>query len=141
MVLVHEQQPINTTNVEIDQGTIRRFTRNNPVVPDDVCLSPISTYSSSEGYCSGSDWGIDSTWRSCDSMRFDLPDFFDTPIWSISQFILPEETGYRNRGLSQPKLSSDCCETKNPVYGCEMGNEGEKTIKSTTMQPFCDMCH
>ena len=116
VVLVHKQQPIDTTNVEDDQGTTRRITRDNPVIPDDVFLSHISSYSSSEGYCSGSDWDTDSTWRSYESMRDDLPNLFDTPISSISQFILPEATGYRSRGLSQPQLSCWRCIAKNPVY-------------------------
>ena len=118
VVRVHEQPPIDTTNVENEQGTIiGRFTQDNPVIPDDVFLSPISSYSSSEGYCSGSDWDTDSTWRSYDSMRDNLPTLFETPIRSISQFSLPDETAQRSRGLSQPQISCEHCNEPSAVYG------------------------
>ena len=84
VALVHERHPINTINVEDAQGTIRRFTGDNPVIPGDVFQSPIRYYSSSEGYFSGNGWDTDSTWRSYDAMRDDLPTLFDTPIRSIS---------------------------------------------------------
>ena len=109
-----------------ENGVIKRFTQDNPVIPDDAFISPvrqfdrenpavpgegfdspISFYSSSEGYCSGSDWDTDSSRRSYDSMRDDLSTLFDAPIRSISQFLLPEETAQKNCGLSQPQL---CCE-------------------------------
>ena len=48
VVQVHEQPPIDTTNVENEQGIIRRLTQDNPVIPDDIFFSPISSYSSSE---------------------------------------------------------------------------------------------
>ena len=99
VVLVHEETPADTTNEESDIGPIRRFTQNNPVIPDDSFISPvrqfnreryaglenepdshISFYSSSEGYYSGSDWDTDSSWRSYDSLRDDLPTLFETPM-------------------------------------------------------------
>ena len=49
VVLVHEPPPIDTTNVENEQGIIRRFTQDNPVIADNIFLGPISSYSSSEG--------------------------------------------------------------------------------------------
>ena len=79
VVLVHEQPLVNAINVENEQGVLRRFTTDNPVIPDDEFVSPIrqfnpadryspnstfsspmSSYSSSEGYWSGSDWDSDS---------------------------------------------------------------------------------
>ena len=72
VVLVHEQPLVNAINAENEQGVIRRFTTDNPVILDDEFVSPIrrfnqadqysphyifgspmSPYSSSEGYCSG----------------------------------------------------------------------------------------
>ena len=139
VVLVHEQPIVNAINVENEQGIIRRFTTDNPDIPDDEFVSPIrqfnptdryspnstvsspmSSYSSSEGYWSGSDWDSDSSWRSYDSMRDDLPNLFDTPVRSISQFLLPDETAHRSRGLSQPQLSCETCHTISAVF--EEGN-------------------
>ena len=135
VVLVHEQTPADTTNKEGETGVIRRFTRDNPVIPEDTFVSPvrqfdrelhddpdynvdspISSYGSSEGYWSGSSWESDSSWRSYDSMRDDLTTLFDTPIRSISQFLLPEGTGQRSRGLSQPHVSCEYCNRINPVF-------------------------
>ena len=75
VVLVHEQPLVNAINAENEPGVIRRFTTDNPVIPDDEFVSPIrrfkqedrysadyifgrpmSPFSNSEGYCSGSDW-------------------------------------------------------------------------------------
>ena len=140
VVLVHEQSLENGINAENEQGVIRRFTTDNPVILDDEFLSPIrrsnqadqyspdyifhspmspisETDSSSEGYWSGSSWGSSSSWRSYDSMRDDLTTLFDTPIRSISQFCLPEGTGQRSRGLSQPHLSCEYCSKSNQVFG------------------------
>ena len=135
VVLVHEEAPAVTTNTESETGVIRRFTQDNPVIPEDTFVSPvrqfdreiyddpdnnvdspISFYSSSEGYYSGSDWETDSSWRSYNSLTDDLPTLFETPIRSISQFLLPEGTGYRSRGLSQPRLSCEHCSKHNPVF-------------------------
>ena len=135
VVLVHEETPADTTNTESETGVIRRFTQDNPVIPEDTFVSPvrqfdrelyddpdynadspISFYSSSEGYYSGSDWETDSSWRSYNSSTDDLPTLFETPIRSISQFLLPEGTGYRSRGLSQPRLSCEYCNKHNPVF-------------------------
>ena len=136
MVLVHEELPIDNTNAENENGIKRRFTQDNPLLPDDAFISPvrgfnqenpvipedgfhspISFYNSSEGYYSGSDWDTDSSWRSYESMRDDLPTLFETPIRSISQFLLPEETAQRSRGLSQPQLSCENCHEISAVYG------------------------
>ena len=138
VVLVHEEPPNDKTNVENENGTIRRLTQDNPVIPDDTFISPdrpylfdrekpavpedgfdspINFYSSSEGYCSGSDWDTDSSWWSYDSMRDDLSTLFDTPIRSISQFLLPEETAQRSRELSQPQLCCENCHQISAVYG------------------------
>ena len=139
VVLVHEQPLENAINAENERGVIRRFTTDNPVIPDDEFVSPIrrfnqadqyspdyifdspmssfsETDSSSEGYRSGSSWESSSSWRSYDSMRDDLTTLFDTPIRSISQFLLPEGTGQRSRGLSQPHLSCEYCSRANPVF-------------------------
>ena len=48
VILVHEQPPIYTTNVENERGIIRRFSQDYPVIPDDIFLSPITSYSSAE---------------------------------------------------------------------------------------------
>ena len=117
VVLVHEQPPVDTTNVENEQGIKRRFAQDNPVIPDDIFLSPISAYSCSNGYCSGCDWHTDSTWLSYDSMRDDLSTIFEAPIRSISQFILSDETAQGNRGLPQPQLSCEHCNELSAVYG------------------------
>ena len=135
VVLVHEQPLVNTINAENEQGVIGRFTTDNPVIPDDefvslvrrlnqadrynpnyIFNSPMSSYSSSEGYCSGSYWDTDSSWRSYDSTRDDLPALFETPIRSISQFLLPDETAQRRRGLSHPQISCETCHVASAVY-------------------------
>ena len=127
IVLVHDSQLPQMINEEAENKVIRRFTTENPVIPDDAFISPVipddafispvsETDSSSEGYWSGSSWSSISTWRSYDSMRDDLPTLFDTPIRSISQFLLPEGTGQRSRGLSQPRISCEYCNMCNPVF-------------------------
>ena len=139
VVLVLEQPLENAINAENEQGVIRRFTTDNPVLPDGEFVSPIrrfnqgdqyspdyifdspmssisETDSSSEGCWSGSSWESSSSWRSYDSMRDDLTTLFDTPIRSTSQFLLPEGTGQRSRGLSQPHLSCEYCSRANPVF-------------------------
>ena len=141
VVLVHEQPLENAINAENEQGVIRRFTTDNPDIPDDEFVSPIrirrfnqadqysldyifdspmspisETDSSSEDYWSGSSWESSSSWRSYDSMRDDLTTLFDTPIRSISQFLLSEGTGQRSRGLSQPHLSCEYYSRSNPDF-------------------------
>ena len=117
IVLVHDNQTPQTINDEAENRVIRRFTTENPVIPDDVFMSPISeTDSSSEGYWTDSSWASSSSWRSYDSMSDDLPTV-DTPIRSISQFLLPEGTGQRGRGLSQPHLSCEFCSKTYSVFG------------------------
>ena len=114
VVLVREQSPIDTTNVENERGIKRRFSQDNPVIPDDIFLSPISSYSSAEDTVS--DWDTHSTCRSYDSMRDDLPTLLETPIRSISHFILPDETAQGSRGLSQTQLSCEHCNELSAVY-------------------------
>ena len=105
VVLVHEEPPTDTTNAENQNGITGRFTPDHPVIPDDAFISPvrqfnqenpviledgfhspISFYSSSDGHYSESDWDTNSSWRSHDSMRDDLPIpiLFESPIRSIS---------------------------------------------------------
>ena len=51
IVLVQDNQTPQTINDEDENRVICRFTTENPVIPDDVFMSPISeTDSSSEGY-------------------------------------------------------------------------------------------
>ena len=104
-----------------EQGVIKLFTTDDPVFPDDVFVSTISASSSSEGYRPGSSWQSDCTWRTYYSMRDDLPTLFETPIRSISQFVLPEGTWRRSQGLSQPQMSSEFGSNKYPVYLEESG--------------------
>ena len=47
IVLVHDNQTPQTVNDEADNRVIRRFTTENPVIPDDVFMSPISETDSS----------------------------------------------------------------------------------------------
>ena len=49
VVLVRERRPITTVNVEDDQGTIRRFTQDNPVIPDDVLSGRLVTTAVQKG--------------------------------------------------------------------------------------------
>ena len=137
IVLVHDNQTPQTINNEDENRVIRCFTTENPVIPDVVFMSPISeTDSSSEGYWSGSSWTSSSSWRSYDSMRDDLPTLFDTPIQSISQFLLPEGTGQRSRGLSQSHLSSEFCNKSNPVFGELIRKWSKERMKQVfTKQP------
>ena len=126
VVLVHEQPIANAINVENEQGIIRRFTTENPVIPDDEFMSPIRRFNQEDQ--NSPDYFVDSpmssisetdsssSWRSYDSMRDDLTTLFDTPIRSISQFLLPEGTGQRSRGLSHPHLSCEYCSRINPVF-------------------------
>ena len=41
VVLVHEEPPTDTTNAKNENGVIRRFTQDNPVIPDDAFMSPV----------------------------------------------------------------------------------------------------
>ena len=89
IVLYHETAPISILSTAQEATLpIRRFTPNNPLIPDEVfqspprdydnkaswlfhsengAISPISNNSSSEGYFSWSDWSTDSSWISYDS--------------------------------------------------------------------------
>ena len=44
VVLVHEEPPTDTTNVENENGVIRRFTQDNPVIPDDAFISTVRQF-------------------------------------------------------------------------------------------------
>ena len=150
VVLCHEEQPTDTTNAENENGVIRRFTQDNPVIPEDAFISPVRQFdqeipavpedgfdspisfnSSSEGYYSGSDWDTNSAWRAYDSMRDDLSTLFETPIRSTSQSLLPEETAQRSRGLSQPQMSCENCHEISAVYG---EGEWEKVERKEQMK-------
>ena len=136
-VLVHDNQTPQTINDEDENRAIRRFTTENLVIPDDVFMSPISkTDSSSEGYWTCSSSASSSSWRSYDSVRDDLPTLFDTPIRSISQFLLPEGTGQRSRGLSQPHLSCEFCSKYNPVFGEWIRKWTKRRTKTNNKQTF-----
>ena len=41
VVLVHEETPTDTTNTESETGLMRRFTQDNPVIPDEIFMSPV----------------------------------------------------------------------------------------------------
>ena len=50
VVLVHEQPLENVINAENEQGVIRRFTTDNPVIPDDEFVSPIRRFNQADRY-------------------------------------------------------------------------------------------
>ena len=50
VVLVHEQPLVNAINVENEHGVIRRFTTDNPVIPDDEFVSPIRRFNPADRY-------------------------------------------------------------------------------------------
>ena len=85
IVLYHETAPASIlTTAQEDTLPIRRFTNVNPIIPDDIFMSPPRNYdnmnswlyspndgtmspisdTSSIGYFSGSDWTTDSSWLS-----------------------------------------------------------------------------
>ena len=127
----------NTTllyTAQEDNSTIRRFIRHNPVLPDDIfmspprnyeemenwlyspndgTISPVSSAHSSIGYFSGSDWSTDSSWISYESL---VQSVFNPPISSpfrpISPLLPIVDVPQENRGLSQPQQS---CENTNLV--------------------------
>ena len=44
VVLVHEQPLVSAINAENEQGVIRSFTTDNPVIPDDEFVSPVRRF-------------------------------------------------------------------------------------------------
>ena len=108
LVLHHDTAPVAIQSTANEDGpTIRRFTRDNPVIqdsmdispprnyyemdswlfaPSDGTVSPISSYSSSIGSFSGSDWTADSSWFSYDSL---VQSVFQPPISSPFRSISP----------------------------------------------------
>ena len=94
IVLYREAAPILIlATAQSDTLPTRKFTNNNPIIPDDEfmspprdnehmdnwlfrphdgTISPISSNSSSIGYFSGSDWTTDSSWMSYDSMTHSI---------------------------------------------------------------------
>ena len=121
VVLVHEETLADTTNTENETGVIRRFTQDNPVIPEDTFVSPvrqfdreiyddpdnnvdspISFYSSSEGYYSGSDWETDSSWRSYNSLTDDLPTLFETRFDQFPNFSFLRELGTEAEDCHSP---------------------------------------
>ena len=136
----HIVLPHDTANTSLlhtaqeDNPTIRRFTLHNPVIPDDIfmspprnyeemlnwlyspndgTISPVSSDHSSIDYFSGSDWSTDSSWISYNSL---VQSVFNPPISSPFRPISPlppiVDVPQENRGLSQPQQS---CENTNLV--------------------------
>ena len=125
-VLHHDTAPIAILSTASEEGpTIRRFTRDNPVIQDDInvspprdynemdswlfapingTVSPISSHSSSLGYFSGSDWTTDSSWFTYDSL---VQSVFQQPISSPFRPISPlppvPDVPQESRGLSRPQ--------------------------------------
>ena len=126
LVLHHDTAPVAILSTASEEGpTIRRFTRDNPVIQDDInnspprnyhemdgwlfapnngTVSPISSNSSSIGYFSGSYWTSDSSWFSYDSL---IQSVFQQPISSPFRPISPLppvlDVPQQSRGLSQPQ--------------------------------------
>ena len=108
LVLHHDTAPVAILSTANEEGPIiQRFTRDNPVIQDDInsspsqryhemdswffaanngTVSPISSHSSSIGYFSGSDWTTDSSWFSYDSL---VQSVFQQPISSPFRPISP----------------------------------------------------
>ena len=126
LVLHHDTAPVAVLSTANEDGpAIRRFTRDNPVIqdgmdlspsrnyhamnswlfaPSDGTVSPISSYSSSIGYFSGSDWTTDSSWFSYDSL---VQSVFQPPIPSpyrpLSSLPPIPDVPQENLGLSRPQ--------------------------------------
>ena len=120
IVLHHDTA--NTSLLHTAQGdnpTFRRFTLHNPIVPDDIfmspprnyeemanwlyspndgTISPVSSDNSSIGFFSGSDWSTDSSWISYDSL---VQSVFNTPISSPFRPI-STTSSYRGRSSRKP---------------------------------------
>ena len=149
IVLYHETAPASIlTTAQEDTLPIRRFTNVNPIIPDDIFMSPPRNYhnmnswlhspndgtmsplsdTSSIGYFSGSDWTTDSCWLSYDSM---VQSVFHPPISSPFRPISPlppiVDVPHQSRGLSQPSGSSEILNTRRTP---KEGN-GEITQKRT----------
>ena len=129
IVLYHETAPASIlSTAQDDTFPIRRFTNVNPIIPDDIFMSPPRNYdnmnswlyspndgtispisdTSSIGYFSGSDWTTDSSWLSYDSM---IQSIFQPPISSPFRPISPlppiVDVPQQSGGLSQPSESSE----------------------------------
>ena len=149
IVLYHETAPASIlTTAQEDTLPIRRFTNVNPIIPDDIFMSPPRNHdnmnswlyspndgtmspisdTSSIGYFSGSDWTTDSSWLSYDSM---IQSVFHPPISSPFRPISPlppiVDVPHQSRGLSQPSGSSEILITRRTP---KEGN-GEITQKRT----------
>ena len=124
LVLHYDTAPVTILSTATEDGsTIRRFTRDNPVIQDGIdfspprnyhemnswlyapnndTVSPISNASSSIGYFSGSDWTTDSSWFSYDSL---VQSVFQPPISSPFRPISPLppilDVPQESRGLSR----------------------------------------
>ena len=115
LVSHHDTAPVTFLSTANENGpTIRRLTRDNPVIQDEIdrwlfapsdgTVSPISNYSSSIGYFSGSDWTTDSSWFSYDSLVqsvFQPP--ISLPFRSISPLPPIPDVPQESRGLSRPQ--------------------------------------
>ena len=129
IVLYHESAPDSIlSTAQEDTLPIRRFTNVNPIIPDDIFMSPPRNYdnmntwlyspndgtmspisdTSSIGCFSGSDWTTDSSWLSYDST---VQSVFQPPISSPFRPISPlppiVDVPHQSRGLSQPSGSSE----------------------------------
>ena len=149
IVLYHETAPASIlSTAQEDTLPIRRFTNVNPIIPDDIFMSPPKNYdnmnswlyspndgtmspksdTSSIGYFSGSDWTTDSSWLSYDSM---IQSVFHPPISSPFRPISPlppiVDVPHQSGGLSQPSESSKILNTRRTP---KEGN-GEITQKRT----------
>ena len=140
-----------------DNPTIRRFTLHNPVIPDDIfmsppreyeemvnwlyspndgTISPVSSDHSSIGYFSGSDWSTDSSWMSYNSL---VQSVFNPPISSPFRPISPlppiVDVPQENRGLSQPQQSCENLDTRGTPKGGNEEIDKEKKRKKHHHEP------
>ena len=126
LVLHHDTAPVAILSTASEESpTIRRFTRDNPVIKDDInisppqnyheidswlfapkigTVSPISSHSSSIAYFSGSDWTTDSSWFSYDSL---IQSVFQQPVSSPFRPISPLpptlDVPQESRGCRDPR--------------------------------------
>ena len=149
IVLYHETAPASIlSTAQEDTLPIRRFTNVNPIIPDDIFMSPPRNYdnmdswlyspndgtmspisdTSSIGYFSGSDWTTDSSWFSYDSL---IQSVFQQPISSPFRPVSPlppiPDAPHESRGLSRPQR----CHGNHMTRGTpEEGSEETDQVKS-----------
>ena len=134
IVLYHETAPASIlSTAQEDTLPIRRFTNVNPIIPDDVFMSPPRNYdnlnswlyspndgtmspisdTSSIGYFSGSDGTTDSSWLSYDSMiQSVFHPQISSPFRPISTLPPIVDVPHQSGGLSQPSGSSEILNTR-----------------------------